>query len=61
MSSTSLPSKLHKEMLEEGIGMESRAFVVDVLSKLRDDDHNLGSRDVDNFARGTSASSVIVN
>ena len=40
-----------KEMLEEGIGMESRAFVVDVLSKLRDDDRNLGSRDVDNFAR----------
>ena len=38
-------------MLEEGIGMESRAFVVNVLSKLRDDDHNLSSRDVDNFAR----------
>ena len=40
-----------KEMLEEGIGMESRAFVVEVLSKLRDNDRNLGSRDVDNFAR----------
>ena len=31
--------------------MESRAFVVNILSKLRDDNHNLGSRDVDNFAR----------
>ena len=40
-----------KEMLEEGIGMESRAFVIDVLSTLRDDDRNLGSRDVGNFAR----------
>ena len=37
-----------KEMLEEGIGMESRAFVVEVLSKLRDDDRTLGSRDADN-------------
>ena len=40
-----------KEMLEEEIGMERRAFVVEVLSKLRDNDRNLGSRDVNNFAR----------
>ena len=40
-----------KEVLEEGIGMDSRAFVVDVLSKLHSDEQSLGSRDVDNFGQ----------
>ena len=33
-----------KETLEEGIGMESRRFVADVLYNLCDNDRDLGSR-----------------
>ena len=43
------PERL-KETLEEEIEMESREFVADVLSKLRDNNRNLGSRDINNFA-----------
>ena len=38
-------------MLEEGIGMDSRTFVVDALSKLHSDEQSLGSRDVTNFGQ----------
>ena len=43
------PERL-QETLEDGIEMEGRKFVASVLSKLRDNDRNLGSRDVNNFA-----------